>query len=76
MDGEGTTTPGELEIRVARGPAACACFLAAWLQAYSRLLPGNLALDCKNIGEGICGMIITLCRREAVFNALHAPFSP
>jgi hypothetical protein len=45
-------------------PAAYARALTAWLQANSGLLPRSLALDGKSIGDGRCGMIITLCRHE------------
>ncbi|MEO8353569.1 MAG: hypothetical protein ABI680_17710 [Chthoniobacteraceae bacterium] len=38
--------------------------LSAWLQANSGLLPRSLALDGKSVGNGKCGMIITLCRHE------------
>ena len=45
-------------------PNAYAQALTAWLQANSGLLPRSLALDGKSIGDGKCGMIITLCRHE------------
>ena len=45
-------------------PATYAHALTAWLQANSGLLPRSLALDGKSIGDGKCGMIITLCRHE------------
>jgi len=34
------------------------------LQANSGILPRSLALDGKTIGDGKCGMIVTLCRHE------------
>ena len=45
-------------------PAAYASALTAWLQANNGLLPRSLALDGKSIGNGKCGMIVTLCRHE------------
>jgi hypothetical protein len=45
-------------------PHAYAAALNAWLQANSGILPRSLALDGKSIGDGKCGMIITLCRHE------------
>jgi Domain of unknown function (DUF4338) len=45
-------------------PGAYAHALTAWLQANTGLLPRSLALDGKSIGDGKCGMIITLCRHE------------
>jgi len=45
-------------------PKAYAEALTAWLQANSGILPRSLALDGKSIGDGKCGMIITLCRHE------------
>ena len=45
-------------------PNAYAQALTAWLQANSGLLPRSLALDGKSIGDGKCGMIVTLCRHE------------
>ena len=45
-------------------PAAYAQALTVWLQTNSGLLPRSLALDGKSIGDGRCGMIITLCRHE------------
>jgi Domain of unknown function (DUF4338)/DDE_Tnp_1-associated len=45
-------------------PTAYAHALTVWLQANNGLLPRSLALDGKNIGDGKCGMIITLCRHE------------
>ncbi len=45
-------------------PHAYAAALTAWLQANSGILPRSLALDGKYIGNGKCGMIVTLCRHE------------
>jgi hypothetical protein len=45
-------------------PAAYARVLTAFLQAHAGLLPRSLALDGKSVGDGRCGMIITLCRHE------------
>lgn len=45
-------------------PAAYARALTAWLQANAGLLPRSLALDGKSVGNGRCGMIVTLCRHE------------
>ena len=45
-------------------PTAYASALTAWLQANAGLLPRSLALDGKSVGDGRCGMIITLCRHE------------
>lgn len=45
-------------------PHAYAHALTAWLQANAGLLPRSLALDGKSVGNGRCGMIITLCRHE------------
>ncbi len=45
-------------------PAAYAAALTAWLQANQGLLARSLALDGKSIGNGKCGMIVTLCRHE------------
>lgn len=45
-------------------PAAYARALTAFLQAHAGLLPRSLALDGKSVGDGKCGMIVTLCRHE------------
>jgi hypothetical protein len=45
-------------------PVAYAQALTALLQAHAGLLPRSLALDGKSVGNGRCGMIITLCRHE------------
>jgi hypothetical protein len=52
------------ELLAAVDPEAYAQALTAWLQANSGLLPRSLALDGKSVGDGRCGMIITLCRHE------------
>ncbi len=38
--------------------------LTAWLPAHTGPLPRSLALDGKSVGNGKCGLIITLCRQE------------
>ena len=48
----------------AMDPSAYAQALTAYLQAHAGLLPRSLALDGKTVGNGRCGMIITLCRHE------------
>jgi hypothetical protein len=48
----------------AMDPAAYARALTAYLQAHEGSLPRSLALDGKSLGNGRCGMIITLCRHE------------
>ena len=45
-------------------PAAYARALTAFLQHHAGLLPRSLALDGKSVGNGKCGMIVTLCRHE------------
>jgi hypothetical protein len=45
-------------------PKDYAAALTAWLQANAGILPRSLAFDGKNIGDGKCGMVITLCRHE------------
>ena len=45
-------------------PKAYATALNGWLQANAGILPRSLAFDGKSIGDGKCGMIITLCRHE------------
>ena len=45
-------------------PHAYAAALTAWLQANTGILPRSLALDGKSVGDGKCGMIVTLCRHE------------
>jgi len=41
-------------------PHAYSAALTEWLQVNSGILPRSLALDGKNIGDGKCGMIVTL----------------
>ncbi len=48
----------------AMDPAAYARALTAFLQAHAGRLPRSLALDGKSVGNGKCGMIVTLCRHE------------
>lgn len=43
-------------------PVAYARALTRWLQDNEGILPRSLALDGKSVGDGRCGMIITLCR--------------
>jgi hypothetical protein len=45
-------------------PHAYAAALTEWLQVNAGILPRSLALDGKSIGDGKCGMIVTLCRHE------------
>ena len=45
-------------------PHSYAHALTAWLQANAGILPRSLALDGKSVGDGKCGMIVTLCRHE------------
>jgi hypothetical protein len=45
-------------------PHAYAAALTAWFQANNGILPRSLALDGKYVGDGKCGMIVTLCRHE------------
>ena len=45
-------------------PHAYAHALTAWLQANAEAPPRSLALDGKSVGDGRCGMIVTLCRHE------------
>lgn len=45
-------------------PKAYATALNQWLQTNAGILPRSLAFDGKSIGNGKCGMIITLCRHE------------
>ncbi len=52
------------DVLAAVDPAAYARALTAWLQANAGILPRSLALDGKSVGNGRCGMIITLCRHE------------
>ncbi len=52
------------DVLAAVDPVAYARALTAWLQANAGLLPRSLALNGKSVGNGRCGMIITLCRHE------------
>lgn len=52
------------DLLAAVDPAAYAQALSAWLQAHTGTLPRSLALDGKSVGNGRCGMIVTLCRHE------------
>jgi hypothetical protein len=52
------------DLLAAVDPNAYARALTGWLQANAGLLPRTLALDGKSVGDGRCGMIITLCRHE------------
>jgi hypothetical protein len=45
-------------------PKAYATALNQWLGANAGILPRSLALDGKSVGDGTCGMIITLCRHQ------------
>lgn len=45
-------------------PQAYAQALTGWLQVNAGVLPRSLALDGKSVGNGRCGMIVTLCRHE------------
>lgn len=45
-------------------PKDYAAALTQWLQANTGILPRSLSFDGKSIGDGKCGMIITLCRHE------------
>lgn len=45
-------------------PDAYAEAITRWLQQNQGSLPQSLALDGKSIGNGKCGMIVTLCRQE------------
>ena len=52
------------DLLAAVDPNAYASALTAWLQANAGVLPRSLALDGKSVGDGRCGMIVTLCRHE------------
>lgn len=52
------------DLLAAVDPSAYARALTAWLQVNAGLLPRSLALDGKSVGNGRCGMIVTLCRHE------------
>ena len=52
------------DLLAAINPQEFAKVLTTWLQANTGTLPRSLALDGKSIGDGRCGMIITLCDQE------------
>ena len=52
------------DLLAAVDPPSYARALTAWLQANAGVLPRTLALDGKSVGDGRCGMIVTLCRHE------------
>jgi len=52
------------DLLAAVDPQSYARALTAWLQANAGALPRSLALDGKSVGDGRCGMIVTLCRHE------------
>lgn len=52
------------DLLAAVDPVAYAHALTTWLQANAGVLPRSLALDGKSVGNGRCGMIVTLCRHE------------
>ena len=52
------------DLLAAVDPNAYARALNAWLGQNAGLLPRSLALDGKSVGDGRCGMIVTLCRHE------------
>jgi hypothetical protein len=52
------------DLLAAVDPSAYARALTGWLQANTGVLPRSLALDGKSVGDGRCGMIVTLCRHE------------
>jgi hypothetical protein len=52
------------EIQPTRFPVISAVRYTEWLQANTGLLPRSLAFDGKSIGDGTCGMTITLGRDE------------
>lgn len=56
-------------------PRAYAGALSAWLGAHQGLLPRSLAIDGKSVGDGRCGMILTLCRHEDGRPVAMAPAS-
>jgi len=63
------------DLLAAVDPAAYARALTAWLQANAGVLPRSLALDGKSVGDGRCGMIVTLCRHEDGRPVAMAPAS-
>jgi hypothetical protein len=52
------------DLLAAIDPQDYARALTAWLQANAGLLPRSLALDGKSVGNGRCGMIVTLCNHQ------------
>jgi hypothetical protein len=52
------------DLLAAIDPVEYAKALTAWLQANAGVLPRSLALDGKFVGNGRCGMIVTLCDHE------------
>jgi hypothetical protein len=56
-------------------PVAYARALTAWLQANTGTLPRSLAIDGKTVGDGSCGMTITLCHHEDGRPVAMAPAS-
>lgn len=52
------------DLLAAVDPSAYARALTAWLQGNAGVLPRSLALDGKSVGDGRCGMIVTLCCHE------------
>ncbi len=52
------------DLLAAIDPKAFAGALTGWLQANAGSLPCSLAIDGKSVGNGRCGMIITLCDHE------------
>ena len=63
------------DLLAAVDPGEYARALTAWLQANAGALPRSLALDGKSVGDGRCGMIITLCRHEDGRPVAMAPAS-
>lgn len=63
------------DVLAAVDPVAYARALTAWLQAHAGRLPRSLALDGKAVGDGRCGLIVTLCRHEDGRPVAMAPAS-
>jgi hypothetical protein len=61
------------DLLAAVDPEAYVRALTAWLQANAGVLPRSLALDGKSVGNGRCGMIVTLCRHEDGHPVAMAP---
>jgi len=53
------------DLLAAIDPVEYARALTAWLQANAGVLPRSLALDGKFVGDGRCGLIVTLCDQES-----------